>query len=164
MLTITFDNGSVDVTYGPAIVYEVMELYKGLEPNGGVIRFPLAQLTMQILIRKAKFPAEFGQKSREFFLSRFDQGVELVNRYEDKIPEKWWTFIPDSDKTNYNEVFRQARIKLRDKGIYNAKMLTVMRRLRCKKNHIKPNALLQIRNNFSLKYRPHPVTQHYFLK
>ena len=129
-----FNNGSVDVTYGPAIVYEAMELYKGLEPDGGVIRFSLAQLTMQILIRKAAFPAEFGQKSREFALSQFDQGVELVKKYERKIPEKWWISIPDAEKTSHNEVFRQARIRLRDKGIYSAKMLTVMRRLRCKKD------------------------------
>ena len=129
-----FNNGSVDVTYGPAIVYEAMELYKGLEPSGGVIRFALAQLTMQILIRKAEFPAGFGQKSREFALSRFDQGVELVAKYENKIPEKWWITIPEADKASYNEVFRQARIRLREKDVYNSKMLTVMRRLRCTKD------------------------------
>jgi len=34
-----FNNGSVDVTYGPAIMYEAMELYKGLEPKGGLFSF-----------------------------------------------------------------------------------------------------------------------------
>lgn len=133
-----FNNGSVDVTYGPAIVYEAMELDKGLEPNGGVIRFSLAQLTTQTIIRKAEFPSEFGQKSREFALNRFDHGVELVKKYEHKIPEKWWVSIPEADKSSYNEVFRKARIRLRDNGIYNAKMLTVMRRLRCKINPHQP--------------------------
>lgn len=128
-----FNNGSVDVTYGPAIVYEAMELDKGLEPNGGVIRFSLAQLTTQILIRKDNFPAGFGQKSREYSLSQFDQGVRLANKYENKIQHKRWVTIPDSDKTNYHEVFRQARLKLRDEGIYNTKMLSVMRRVRCKR-------------------------------
>ncbi len=129
-----FNNGSVDITYGPAIVYEAMELYKGLEPNGGVINFSLVQLTMQLLIRKAEFPEGFGQKSREFALSQFDSSVELVKRYESKIPEKLWISIPEADVTGYNEVFRQSRIRLRDKGIYNAKMLTLMRMLRCKKD------------------------------
>ncbi len=128
-----FNNGSVDVTYGPAIVYEAMELYKGLEPNGGVIRFSLVQLTMQILIRQAVFPEGYGQKSREYALSQFDSVVTKIKRYESKIPEKMWVAIPDSDKTNYLEVFRQSRIKLRDKGIYHAKMLKLMRLLRCKK-------------------------------
>lgn len=129
-----FNNGSVDITYGPAVVYEAMELYKGLQPKGGVIRFSLAQVTMQILTRSSEFPDGFGQKSREYALSKFDQGVELINRYESKIPKKLWIEIPLADKNRYTEVFRQSRIRLRDKGIYNGKMLKVMRMLRCKKD------------------------------
>ena len=129
-----FNNGSVDVTYGPAIVYEAMELYKGLEPKGGVIRFPLAQLTIQILIHKNKFLEGFGQQSRDFSFGRFGRLIEMVKNSEQKIDKKWWVTIPDSDMTNYNEVFRQARLRLRDKGIYNGKMLTIIRRLRCDDN------------------------------
>ncbi len=129
-----FNNGSVDVTYGPGIVYEAMELYNGLEPNGGIIQFSLVQLTVQLLIRKAEFPDGYGQKSREFALKQFDLGVELVKRYESKIPDKMWISIPEADISGYLEVFRQSRIKLRDKGIYNGKMLKLMRMVRCKKN------------------------------
>lgn len=128
-----FNNGSVDITYGPAIVYEAMELYKGLKPNGGVIRFSLVQLTMQILIRKADFPEGYGQKSREFALGQFDLSVELIKKYESTIPVKMWIPIPETDIIGYHEVFRQSRIRLRDKGIYNGKMLKLMRMLRCKK-------------------------------
>ena len=133
-----FNNGSVDVTYGPAIVYEAMELYKGLEPNGGVIRFPLAQLTMQILIRKSEFPAGYGNKSRDYAVSQFDQGVAMISKYESKIPEKLWISIPEADKAGYREVFRQSRISMRGKGIYNGKMLKLMRMLRCKKDPQQP--------------------------
>lgn len=128
-----FNNGSVDVAFGPAIVYEAMELYKGLEPNGGVIDFSLAQLTMQILIRKTEFPENYGQQSREYVLSRFDVGMESVKKYESTIPKKYWVAIPEFDKPDYREVFRQSRMRLRDKGIYNGKMLKLMRMLRCKK-------------------------------
>jgi len=128
-----FNNGSVDVTYGPGIVYEAMELYKGLEPNGGVIQFSLVQLTLQILTRKAEFPSDYGQKSREFVLGQFDQAIEIVKRYDSKIPAKLWISIPEKDKDGYQEVFRQSRLRLREKGIYNAKMLKLMRMLRCKK-------------------------------
>ena len=128
-----FNNGSVDITYGPAIVYEAMELYKGLEPKGGVIKFSLVQLTMQILIRKANFPEGYGQQSREFSLSQFDSAVTLIKKYENTIPAKLWISIPEKDATGYLEVFRQSRIRLRDKGIYNGKMLKLMRMLRCKK-------------------------------
>ncbi len=128
-----FNNGSVDITYGPAIVYEAMELYKGLEPKGGVIKFSLVQLTMQVLIRKASFPEGYGQQSREFSLSQFDSSVTLIKKYENTIPAKLWIPIPEKDTTGYLEVFRQSRIRLRDKGIYNGKMLKLMRMLRCKK-------------------------------
>lgn len=129
-----FNNGAVDITYGPAIVYEAMELYKGLKPNGGVIRFSLAQLTMQLLIRKTEFPDAYGQKSREFALSQFDSAVALIKNYESKIPEKLWISIPQEDISKYHEVFRQSRIRLREKGIYHGKMLKLMRMLRCKKD------------------------------
>ena len=129
-----FNNGSVDVTYGPAIVYEAMELYKGLEPNGGIINFSLVQLTIQIVIRKAAFPEGYGQQSREYALSQFDFGVGLIKKYENTIPAKMWMSISEADAAGYLEVFRQSRIRLRDKGIYNAKMLKLMRMLRCKKD------------------------------
>jgi hypothetical protein len=128
-----FNNGSVDVAFGPAIVYEAMELYKGLEPNGGVINFSLAQLTMQMLIRKAEFPEAYGQKSRDYVLDKFNVGMQSVKKYENQIAEKYWVEIPEADKPEYREVFRQSRIRLRDKGIYNGKMLKLMRMLRCKK-------------------------------
>lgn len=133
-----FNNGSVDITYGPAVVYQAMELYKGLAPNGGVIDFSLVQLTMQILIRKSDFPEGFGQNSREYALSQFDLGVSLVKKYEATIPKELWVSIPADDITGYLEVFRQSRIRLRDKGIYNEKMLKLMRMLRCKKDAQQP--------------------------
>lgn len=129
-----FNNGSVDVTYGPGIVYEAMELYKGLGSHGGIINFPLLQLTMQVVIRKAIFPPGYGQKSREFALSQFDSAIALVKKYEATIPAKMWVSVSEADAIGYLEVFRQSRIRLRNKGIYNAKMLKLMRLLRCKKD------------------------------
>jgi hypothetical protein len=49
---------------------------------------------MQIVIRKASFLAGYGQESREFALSQFDLGVELVKKYESTIPEKMWVTVP----------------------------------------------------------------------
>lgn len=129
-----FNTASVDVTYGPAVVYEAMELHKGLEPNGGVIQFPVAQLTLQILIHKAQFPAGFGQKSREFSFNQFNKAVMLAKNYEDRIAQKWWISISESDQAKYHEMYRKTRISLRDKGVYDARMMTLMRLVRCKKD------------------------------
>lgn len=129
-----FNNGSVDIAYGPGIMYEAMELYKGMDPDGGIIRFALAQLTIQVLIKSADFPEGFGQKSRTFAFSRFDHGVKLLVDAEEKIPLKWWYDIPDTDIANYIEMFRLTRISLRDAGVYDGKMMTVLRKIRCRKN------------------------------
>ena len=129
-----FNDGSVDATYGPAVVYEAMELYKGLQTNGGIIRFPLAQITLQIMIHKAEFPNKYGQISREFTLSQFDKAVMRANNYEDRIAGKWWISISESNQARYHEMYRQARISLRNKGVYDGKMLTLMRLVRCKKD------------------------------
>ena len=129
-----FNNGLVDVTYGPAVIYQAMELYKGLQPGGGVIRFPVAQLTLQIMIRKEKFPENFGKKSRKYTLSQFDKAVMLAKNYEDRIGDDWWINISESDQSRYHEMYRKMRVSLRKKGIYDARMLKVMRLVRCKKD------------------------------
>ncbi len=129
-----FNMGLVDATYGPAVVYEAMELRKGLGSNGGVIRFPLAQLTLQIIVHHTRFLPQFGQKSREYALSQFDKSVMLAKRYEDRISQKWWINIPDNEQTRYHEIYRKTRMVLKNKGIYDGKMLKIMRLVRCKKD------------------------------
>ena len=57
-----FNNGAVDVIAAPAVAFRPLELYKGIGTKGGVVNFALVQLTVQVLTRHAKFPADFGQK------------------------------------------------------------------------------------------------------
>lgn len=132
-----FNSGLVDVTYGPAVVYEAMELHKGIQAKGGVIRFPLAQLTLQIMIHKADFPDNFGQKSRDFALRQFDKAVKLAKNYEDRIDQKWWISISESNQLRYHEMYRKTRLTLRGKGVYDGKMLSLMRLVRCKKDPLR---------------------------
>ncbi len=126
-----FNNGSVDICVGPAVVYEAMELYKGVQPNGGVVKFPLGQLTLQMIVHKNKFPPAFGQQARSYAFSQFDKAIGKIQAIENKIEAKWWMDIAQNDQAQYNEMFRQARLTLRNKGIYDAKMLTILRRVRC---------------------------------
>lgn len=128
-----FNAGLVDVSYGPAVVYEAMELHKGIQANGGVIRFPVAQLTLQIIIRKANFPDNFGLQSRKYTLGQFDKAVMLAESYEDRIAPKWWLSISEVNQQHYHDIYRKTRISLRNKGVYDAKMLSIMCRVRCKK-------------------------------
>lgn len=127
-----FNNGAVDICAASAPLYEAMELEKGLKNNGGVIRFALAQVTFQLLIHNDKFPADFGQQSREYYFAQIDRAIDTIRAQETKIAAKLWIDLPDADKTGYMETFRQARLSLREKGIYNGKMLTLLRKIRCK--------------------------------
>lgn len=130
-----FNNGSIDICAGPAVLYEAMELYKGISDDGGIIRFPLAQLTMQLIIRDdSTFSDEFRQSSRDFTMSQFDVAADILQTSESKIPKNVWIDIPDVEKAEYVEMLRQARISLKNDGVYEGKMLTLMRKIRCKMN------------------------------
>lgn len=127
-----FNNHSVDMTGAPAIAYEPMELYKGLEPNGGIIQYPIAQATVQIVFRSSKLPEGFGQKSRTYTATNYDLALDTILSAENRIPEKYWVNIPDNLMDEWTELFRNNRLHLRDEGIYNGQALTLFRKIRCK--------------------------------
>lgn len=129
-----FNNGSVEVAYAPATAYQALELYKGVGDKGAVIRYPLAQMTLQLLIKSKDFPEGFGEKSRAFAASKFDQAMKMVQQAEKKIPAKAWKDIPAEDKVRYDEMFLKVRVELRDGHgrIYHPTALKLMRKARCK--------------------------------
>jgi len=127
-----FNNGSVDIIFAPAVAFNTMELYKGLEPNGGILEYPLLQTSLQLVIHHKKFPDEYGQKLRSYSLSMLDNMLEVVRTAEQEIPEKYWINIAESDKNQYMNYMRTARISLRDEGFYEPKALRLMRKVRCK--------------------------------
>lgn len=129
-----FNNGAVDVIGAPAVAFQPLELYKGVGTKGGVVNFALVQLTVQVLTRHAKFPADYGQKSREYIYSQYDRTMAEINKSTEGIDTKLWIEIPDQDKIGYQEMFRQSRLKMREMGVYDAKMLTFLSRVRCSMN------------------------------
>lgn len=129
-----FNNGSVDVAYAPAVAYKPLELYKGLSDNGGILRFVLAYMDFQIIIRADKFPEGFAQKSRTKVAEYFDRVNEFVEKETQEIDPKYWIDLSEDAKQQYGEMLRDVRIKLRDQGVYDGKMLKLMRKLRCKTN------------------------------
>ena len=129
-----FNNGSVDVAYAPAVAYKPLELYKGLQDNGGILHFVLAYMDFQIIIRADKFPKGFGQSSRELVASYFDKVNEFVKKETKDIEPKYWIELSDEVKQQYGDILRDVRIQLRAEGVYDGKMLKLMRKLRCKTN------------------------------
>lgn len=127
-----FNNGSVDIIAAPLAAYKPLELFKGLEPKGGIINYPFLQLTMQFTVRQDKFTPEFTQKSREYFFKNFDKILSALDKAATEVPKKYFVDIPVEDKSKYEAMMRESRLMLRKDGYYNGDMLTLLRKVRCK--------------------------------
>ena len=127
-----FNNGSVDIIAAPAMAYGPLELYKGLGENGGIANFAIAQLSLQMIIRKDRFPKEFGQQSRKYVWTQYNRAISLIEGNTESINPEYWMSISEKDQEGYSELLRQTRISLRDQGIYNGKMLKFLAKVRCK--------------------------------
>jgi len=126
-----FNTKQVDYTVAPLIVYEGLEMYQGLEPDGGISRYPIAMATMQLIGRWDKFPDAVGQKSREFVADSHLSIVETIRDYEKPVPEKYWFDIPLEDFYHWDNAFTRARKDLAAQGIYNTQMLKLLKKVRC---------------------------------
>lgn len=114
-----FNNGSCDVAYAPAAAYAPLELHKGVGSAGGVIEFPVAQLTLQVLIRSADFPAGFGQSSRVYSASKFDSVQAVLSKEAAKIPSDKYIKITGADKVRYTKLLADTRAQLIAGGAYD---------------------------------------------
>lgn len=127
-----FNNGQVDIIAAPAIAYKPFELYKGLGKTGAVYRFPLIQMTGMMIIRKDKWPADFGAKARAYSLTQLDRAELIAKQSEDTIPANYWMELSATDKDRYVIMMREARIMLTKDGTYDAKMMRLLKKVRCK--------------------------------
>ena len=126
-----FNNGNVEICFAPIMAYSALELYKGMQPNGGIVNYVLGQLTGQIIINHSRFPEGFGTQSRKYVAGMFDQAMRLIDNYERSVDQKWWIPIPEADRAQYDEMMREARIALTEEGIYDKSMMNLLRRVRC---------------------------------
>ena len=129
-----FNNGQVDIVGAPAIAFKPLELHKGLGSKGAIAKFPILQVTGNIIIRQNKFPAGFGQKSREWVATQLPRALAMVEKTEKDIPAKYWMEIPANDQVGYIKLMREARIELTKEGFYNTKMMSLLKRVRCQQN------------------------------
>ncbi len=126
-----FNNGQVDAIGMPAMGFKPFELYKGLGTQGAIIRFPVLQVMGDIIIRQSQFPEGYGQKSRTWVAGLLGREVENINKLEASIEPKYWLDISANDKLGYVKLMREARIDLTNDGIYNKKMMGLLKKVRC---------------------------------
>ena len=58
--------------------------------------------------------------------------MESLENEAEKVPEHWMIQIPHEDKKEYEIMMQEARLQLRNKDYYDATMLTLQRKIRCK--------------------------------
>lgn len=126
-----FNNGQVDIIGAPAYAYKPLELQKGIGTKGAMVNFPVLHITAQLIINPAKFPAGFGQKSRDWFVKQLPKAFATISRLEAAIPAKSKMEVPVGDREGYQKMMRESRIALTKQGIYDKEMMAVLKKARC---------------------------------
>lgn len=127
-----FNNNSVDAVYAPATAYSPLELYRGLGERGGLLNFPIAQFTMQFIVRRDRFPDDFGQNARVAATKYYDRLLKIVQKVEAEVEPRYWTDLPAADLRDYETLMRDVRLQLRDDNLYDPAILKLMKRVRCR--------------------------------
>ena len=133
-----FNNGQVDIMAGPAVFFKPLELYKGMtdkdgNASGAVVRFPLLQVTAALIVNRKKFddPA-VNQRLREYVFSQVDTAYKYVAQAEADVPAKYWMDVAEADKPGYTKLMREARIEMVKDGTYDKRMMSLLKKVRCK--------------------------------
>ena len=127
-----FNNGSVDLAYAPAVAYQPLELYKGVNTKGGVFKYALAYMNFQVIIHRDRFPDDAGQMVRDESIKRIDQAYEIIAEAEAGIPAEVWMHPPREDVVEYDRMLRQVRLSLLEDGVYDERAIKLMRAIRCR--------------------------------
>jgi len=133
-----FNAGQMDMIFAPTLAYKPLDIQKGIGPNGGIARFPLLIMTYQMIINRTKFPEDFGDKSRKYWLTQFDRVMQLIKASEAAIPMGVMVELSPENTYKYTLMLREARIDIAEQGIYDKRGLKIIKRVRCSVNPADP--------------------------
>lgn len=128
-----FNNGQVDIIFAPIFAYSALELPRGLGTKGAIARFPVLQITLQVILRQDRFSSGFGQKSREYMATQVPRFFGIIRNTEREVDPKHWMHVPLSDRDGYEKIMRELRVHLTKSGYYDPRMMTLLKRVRCKR-------------------------------
>ena len=126
-----FNSGEVDIIGAPAYAFKPLEIQKGLGTKGAMFTYPVVNVTADLIILPDKFPANFGMQSRAWSLKQLPKTMKNIARLEAEIPAKYKLDISAEDKIRYQKLLRDGRIELTKNGVYDATMMSVLKRARC---------------------------------
>lgn len=126
-----FNKGQADMVGAPAYAYKPLEIEKGLGQTGAMVDFPVLNVTADLIFNTAKFPVGFGEHSRTWFIKQLPRQFAMVKRFEADIPAKYRISLSKDEREKYQKLLREGRIELTKQGIYDANMMSVLKRARC---------------------------------
>jgi len=130
-----FNNGAVEVCYSPVSAIAALELLKGVGTKGGILRVPLAQITLQLISRSDRaWPEGFSLWSRSYSAKAFDLALKSPERSEARIEARHFIEPSAEQRKEYEAIFLRSRLSLRAQQVYDPTMLRLMRRLRCRRD------------------------------
>ena len=124
-------NGDFDIVPAPLIVYKPFEIEKILGAKGGIVNYPLGFMTMNFILAKGDYPADFGQKSRQWFSKQSTQYMKTVYRWDSTVPKRMMYEVPENDRSGYDSLLSQMRKEFVDNKTYDSSMIVLIRHLRC---------------------------------
>lgn len=128
-----FNAGKLDLIFLPPYAYNALDIGKGMGTKGAIAKYPVAYITMQIVIRRNKFPDGYGPRSRTWIAGQLDNQFKNNKRLEDSIDPRLWEDLPDADKKGYDRILREVRIGFERQGIYSKHMASITKKARCLK-------------------------------
>lgn len=133
-----FNNGQVDIIAAPALAFRPLELYRGLGDKGAIYRMPLAMMTGSLVINRDKFLKEVPdlddkiQKIRNFAIGYLEQAYSLIEMVEKDIEPRYWMEMSAADREKYFTLMREARLQLTKEGVYDPRMMSLLKKVRCR--------------------------------
>lgn len=126
-----FNHNDVDIVAAPAYAFKPLEIYKGLGTKGGMIDFPVVNVTADLVLRQNKFSEGYAGQSRAWFVKQLPKSFAMVKRMEAEIPAKYKVSLSKENKDEYQKLLRDGRMELTAQGVYDSTMMTVLKKARC---------------------------------
>lgn len=126
-----FRRGEFDIVPSPLIGYQAFDGRTILGEKGGVANYPVAFVSMNVVLHKGNYPVDLGMKSRQWFSQQSWRMIKVVQGWEKHIPKHMFYNIPHIDVVSYERLTSQLRKEFIDNKTYDSSMITLIRKIRC---------------------------------
>ena len=127
-----FRRGEFDLVPVPLIAYQAYDGKEILGEKGGVVNYPLAMVSMNVVLHKGGYPFDFGQKSRRWFAQQSVAMINTVEAWQRHIPPHMFYGISKTDHTSYDRLTSQLRKEFIENRTYDLAMINLVRNIRCR--------------------------------